>query len=340
MKLATYKDGSRNGQLVVVSRDLSTAHYATGVAHTLQQVLDDWNFMAPQLHDLSVELNHGKGRHVFPFDPAMCLAPLPRAFQWVSGAACGSHLEALREAHVMPARTALPKGKAPAVLWQLASDHLCGAQAPLVAPAPVSGLDCESGLAAVVGPVPAGSSPARALESIRLLMLVNSPVLRELQALEAAWGVGAVQSRLASAFSPVAITPDELGDNWSQGRVQCSLHTTLNGRQLGLGAVGPDMTLHFGQLVAQVAATRHLGAGCVVGTGPVSHASTVVDGERRWPHGSHCIAEQRAIETLQHGQAVTGYLQFGDVWGVDMKGSNGHSLFGAIAQRVEELATE
>jgi fumarylacetoacetate (FAA) hydrolase len=249
MKLATYKDGSRDGQLVVVSRDLSVAHYATGRAHTLQQVLDDWNFISPQLHDLYVELNHGKGRHTFPFDPARCMAPLPRAHQWVMG----------------HAGAAQPAGEA--WLQQLASDDLAGPCDPLVCADETLGAEVEPGLALAVDEVPLGASAARALEAVRLLMLFHTPRLRVLQTGDGAAGMGPVQSLLPGVFGPVAITPDELGDAWVRGRLALTLQVDWNGLRVAQCEVPEAMALHAGQVMARAAAHRRLRAGALVGCG-------------------------------------------------------------------------
>lgn len=345
MKLATYKDGSRDGQLVVVSRDLSLAHYATGAAHSLQQALDDWNFIAPQLQDVSLELNRGRARHAFVFDHSMCMAPLPRAHQCVRAAAYASHRDTLAEAGLLPERVrhAPPaaKGAAPRVLADLctlAGDAMQGATDPLPLPDEAWGLDFEASLAAITADIPAGSAPARALEGVRLLMLANTWCLREWQAHERAQGLSAVHSRPAQSFSPVAVTPDELGDAWVQGRVSLTLQTQWNGRRVGLCDAGADMTLHLGQLLAQAAATRALRAGTVVTTGPLSCPGVGEGSSRQWPQGFHSIVEKRAMEVLLQGQAATGYLRWGDTVRLDMKGRDGHSLMGALVQQVVEAA--
>ncbi len=343
MKLATYKDGSRDGQLVVVSRDLSLAHYATGAAHTLQQVLDDWNFIAPQLQDVSLELNRGRARHAFAFDPSMCMAPLPRAHQCVRATAYASHHDTLCDAGLLPERDrhASLTGKGPrglADLCTLAGDAMQGATDPVHLADEAWGLDFEAGLAAITADIPAGCAPARALEGVRLLALANTWCLRELQAHERAQGLSAVQSRPAQAFSPVAVTPDELGDAWAQGRIGLTLQTQWNGRRVGLCDAATDMTLHLGQLLAQVAATRALRAGTVVTTGPISCPGVGEGTARQWPQGFHTIVEKRAMDVLQQGQATTGYLRWGDTVRLDMKGRDGLSLMGALAQQVQETA--
>lgn len=323
MKLATLKDGSRDGQLVVVSRDLASAHYATGIASRLQQALDDWNFIGPQLQDLYDTLNHGKPRHAFPFDAALCLAPLPRAHSWFSAQACLSHVERLAQAEGREPPSHLKSR--PRLRLGDASQFL-GPEAPLPAAWCAQGLDFGAQLAVVSGDVPAGSPPAQALEGVRLLMLANDLTLRQLLPNEQAGGLGLVQSQPGTAFAPVAVTPDELGEAWDHGRVALKLLTRWNDRKVGLGDAAAGQHFHFGQLLAHVAAQRPLRAGTVLGAGPVSHADPAF--------GYHSIAEKRALETLADGQAVTGYLQPGDRVRHELKGRDGLSLFGAIDQAV------
>ena len=332
MKLATYQDGSRDGQLVVVSRDLETAHYATGIAHRLQQALDDWNFIAPQLQDLYETLNGGKARHAFPFDPAQCLAPLPRAYQWCDGSAYLNHVELVRAAR----GTEVPESyfKEP-LMYQGGSDDLQGARAPIRGLDPAWGIDFEAEVAVVTADVPQGATPEQGLDAVRLVMLANDVSLRELIPDELAKGFGFFQGKPAAAFSPVAVTPDELGDAWQDGRVHLTLQSTWNGRKVGLCDAGPDMRFSFGDLIAHAAKTRRLAAGTIVGSGTVSNPGVEKDGGRReWPKGYSCIAEKRAMEQLQDGAAKTGYLQPGDTVRIEMKGRDGQSVFGAIEQVV------
>ena len=314
MKLATYKDASRDGQLVVVSRDLSTAHYATGIASRLQQVLDDWRFMAPQLQHLYELLNSGKARHAFPFDPARCMAPLPRAYQWVTGPAYASHVERLAS---LPAAGLPPGLYAEPLLRQGGSDSFIGPRDDVVLSSEAGGIDFEAQLAVITGDVPMGASPEQALGSIRLLMLASDVCLRNL---------GVLQGRPMTAFGPVAVTPDEAGDAWRQGRLGLSLQTTWNGRKVGLCDAGEGMTFHFGQLLSHLCKMRPVSAGSIVGAGPVSHAD--------WRQGYGCIAEKRAVETAETGQATTRFMQFGDTLRIEVKGKNGQSLFGAIEQEI------
>jgi len=323
MKLATLKDGSRDGQLAVVARDLSCAHHATGIAGTLQRLLDDWNFLSPQLEDLYATLNEGKARHAFAFDPRQCMAPLPRAYQWVDGSAYLNHVELVRKARgaAMPASF-----HDDPLIYQGGSDDFLGPTDDAVFASADWGIDFESELAVVTGDVAIGTSPDRALEGVRLLMLVNDWSLRQLIPAELAKGFGFLQGKPATAFGPVAVTPDELGAAWQGGRVHLALESRWNGRRVGLTEAGPEMGFHFGQLIAHVAKTRRLRAGSIVGSGTVSNLD--------WSHGVSCIAELRAIETIQGGAPTTPYMQFGDTIRIEMTGRDGLSVFGAIDQRV------
>lgn len=337
MKLATYKDGSRDGQLVVVSRDLSTAHYATGIASKMQQLLDDWNFIAPQLHDLSVTLNHGKARHAFAFDPAMCMAPLPRAYQWADGSAYINHVELVRAARNSEVPDTFYTDP---LMYQGGSDDFIGPCDDVVVPSEDFGIDFEAELAVVTGDVPMGSTPEQALDGIRLIMLANDVSLRNLIPPELAKGFGFFQSKPATAFSPVAVTLDELGDAWQGGRVHLTMQSTWNGRKVGMCDAGPDMTFHFGQLIAHIAKTRNVRAGSIVGSGTVSNRGVEVKGKKDWPKGYSCIAEKRAIETILDGQPSTAYMKFGDTIRIEMKGKDGQSLFGAIDQTIAPLVKD
>lgn len=326
MKLATYKDGSRDGQLVVVSRDLSTAHYATGMAGTLQQALDDWNFVAPQLEDLSATLNHGRARHAFAFDPKQCAAPLPRAYQWADGSAYINHVELVRRSR----ESAVPESfYHDPLMYQGGSDDFLGPCDPIVCRTEDHGIDFEAEVAVVTGDVPMASTPEQALEGIRLLMLANDVSLRRLIPDELAKGFGFFQGKPATAFSPVAVTPDELGDAWRDGRVHLVMQSTWNGRKVGMCEAGPEMTFHFGQLIAHICKTRNVRAGSIVGSGTVSN--------KDWANGYSCIAERRAIETIEDGKASTDFMKFGDTIRIEMKGLDGHSVFGAIDQTVAPL---
>jgi len=325
MKLATYQDGSRDGQLIVVSRDLASAHYASGIATRLQQVVDDWNFLSPQLEELSQSLNHGKTRHSFPFDPRLCMAPLPRAFQWADGSAFINHVELVRKARA----ASVPESfYTDPLMYQGGSDDFIGACADIVCVSADHGIDFEAEVAVITGDVPMGTAPDAALEGIRLLMLANDVSLRHLIPAELAKGFGFVQSKPATAFSPVAVTPDELGAAWQGGRVHLNLESVWNGKRVGLCDAGPEMTFHFGQLIAHLCKTRNVRAGSVVGSGTVSN--------KDWSRGYSCIAEKRAIETIESGAPKTEFMQFGDTIRIEMKGADGMSVFGAIAQKVTQ----
>ena len=323
MKLATYKDGSRDGQLVVVSRDMALAHFAAGTATRLQQVLDDWNFLSPQLQDLYVTLNQGRARHAFAFEPRQCLAPLPRAYQWADGAAYLSHLTRLRQARgaELPASSATDP-----LMYQGGSDSFLGPRDDAWFGSDAWGIDFEAELAVITGDVEMGASPAQALDGVRLLMLANDWSLRNLVPAELDKGFGLLQSKPATAFSPVAVTPDELGAAWQGGRVHLVMQSAINGKPVGGCDAGPEMAFHFGQLIAHLAKTRNVRAGSVVGSGTVSNT----DATRGW----HCIAEQRAIETIDSGGPRTPYLVTGDTVRIEMTGRDGLSVFGAIEQCV------
>ena len=331
MKLATYKDGSRDGQLLVVSRDLSTAHYATGIAERMQQLLDDWNFISPQLQDLSETLNNGKTRNAFPFDPRQCMAPLPRAYQWVDGSAYINHVELVRAAR----KVEVPKSfYTDPLMYQGGSDDLLGACDDIVCPSEAFGIDFEAEVVVMTADVPMGATPERALEGIRLVALANDVSLRNLIPDELAKGFGFFQGKPATAFSPVAVTLDELGEAWHKGRLQLTLQSSWNGRKVGMCEAGADMTFHFGQLIAHVCKTRNVRAGSIVGGGTVSNRGVEVNGRMEWPNGYSCIAEKRAIETILDGQPGTAFMQYGDTIRIEMKGRDGQSVFGAIDQKV------
>ncbi len=353
MKLATYRDGSRDGQLVVVSRDLATAHYATGIADRLQQVLDDWNFISPQLQDLYEALNRpgdgaGKARHAFPFDPAMCMAPLPRACQWADGSAYINHVELVRLARhaEVPANYYTEP-----LMYQGGSDDLLGPCQDAVFADEAWGIDFEAEVAVITGDVPMQCTPERALEGIRLVMLANDWSLRHLVPDELAKSFGFLQSKPATAFSPVAVTLDEFGPQgdggvageegsksaWRKGKMSLPVQVQWNGRTVGLCDAGQDVTFHFGQLIAHLCKTRNVRAGSIIGSGTVSNKGVEVKGKKDWPKGYSCIAEKRAIETILDGEPKTDYMKFGDTVRIEVKGRDGQSVFGAIDQKVVKL---
>ena len=305
MKFASYQDATRDGQLVVVSRDLTQAVYPTHIANRLQQVLDDWNYLSPQLQDLSDLLNAERLRNAFAFNPAQCMAPLPRAYQWARGG--GFTSDAL-----LPAQTS--------------SDRFFGAQDAFVCADESAGLDFSAELAVATSDISQGCSPEKAIEGIRLVLLANHWTLQSLKS--------SYPNDVGTAFGPVAVTPDELGEAWSHGRVHLTLQSTLNGRKVGLSETGEDMAHHFGELIAALANSRKLTAGTLVGSGTVRSPGVEKNGQTDWPKGYHSITDKRAMETQQDGQAKTDFLQAGNAVRIEVKGRDGLSVFGAIAQDV------
>jgi fumarylacetoacetate (FAA) hydrolase len=301
-------------------------------------VLDDWNFLSPQLQDIFDALNAGRARHAFAFDPALCMAPLPRAYQQVQAHAYNSHTALLRQAAGLEPSNEPSDGPA---MFQGAGDALLGAQDGIRCASEALGLDFGAGIAVITGDIPQDCAAERALDGVRLLMLCNTYTLRALAPLGVGMGVMAgvaqVQSWPASAFSPVAITPDELGEDWSRGRVKLPLHCSWNGRKVGVCEAGVDMDYAFGQLLALAAKTRALRAGSIVMASPVSNAGVEKKGQWSWPKGFNSIAEKRAMETVQDGKPSADYLRYADTVRIEMHNADGHSLFGAIAQEVLPL---
>jgi fumarylacetoacetate (FAA) hydrolase len=326
MKLATLKDGTRDGQLMVVSRDLKTAQLADGVARTLQRALDDWTFISPQLDAIYHELNRGGGRRSFDFEPQNCMAPLPRAFQWADGSAYVNHVELVRKAR---------GAELPASFWeeplmyQGGSDELLGPTDDIILAHEEWGIDFEAEVCVITDDVAMGSTPDQAHQRIRLLMLANDVSLRNLIPEELAKGFGFVQSKPATSFSPVAVTPDELGDAWKNGKVHLPLLSTLNDKLVGKPHAGVDMVFNFPQLIAHLAKSRNVRAGSIIGSGTVSNKDA-----RR---GYSCIAEQRCLEMIAGGAPVTPFMAFGDTIRIEML-DDGKSVFGAIQQTVKQTA--
>jgi fumarylacetoacetate (FAA) hydrolase len=334
MKLATYKDGSRDGQLVVVSTDLSHAHYASHIAIKLQQVLDDWNFISPQLEDLYIDLNHGKLRHAFPFDPKMCMAPLPRAYQWIDGSAYMNHIELVRAGRQTQVSSDL---YASPLLYQGGSDDFIGPTDPILCPDEAYGIDFEAELAVITADVPMQTAAEDAVSAIRLVMLANDVTLRSLIPQEIDRGYGFYQSKPATSFSPVAVSVDELGGAWSKGRLHLNLSSYLNGRRVGFCEAGSQMTFGFGDLIAHACKTRNIRAGTIIGSGTVSNQAQTINSRKEWPTGYSCIAEKRAMELIQEGKISTEYLKYQDAVRIEMMGADGKSVFGAIDQIVAPL---
>lgn len=334
MKLATIHDGSRDGQLAVVSRDLKTAHMADAIAPTLQAALDDWAFIAPQLDSLYAQLNRGEARRAFEFEPHRCMAPLPRACQWVEGAAYLHHLELLQHAQHAQLAARLPDSlREEPLLAQGASDAFLGPHDDILLAHEEWGIDFGAGIAAIVDDVAMGATPDEAHGRIRLLMLSNSVSLRQLMPSELNKGFGFLQSKPATAFSPVAVTPDELGEAWRGGKIHLPLRATWNGHLAGQPDAGVDMDVNFAQLIAQLCRSRRAGAGSIVGSGVVSNRDTR---KRKAPPGYACIAERRALETVADGAPSTPYMRFGDTIRIEMLDEAGKQVFGAIEQTVRK----
>lgn len=337
MKLATLKNNSRDGQLVVVSRDLHRAIAVPHVANTLQQVMDNWDTLAPQLQEISNALNAGTLSDCVAFDEANCESPLPRAYQWADGSAYVNHVELVRKARnaEMP-----PSFWTDPLMYQGGSDDFIGPREDITLPAEEFGIDFEGEIAVITDDVDMGIDPEQARDHIKLLMLVNDVSLRGLIPAELAKGFGFFQSKPASSFSPVAVTPDELGSAWDGGKVHLPLLSEYNGKPFGKPNAGEDMTFDFGQLIAHLCKTRNMGAGSILGSGTVSNKQGTDYGTsiEEGGVGYSCIAEVRMIETIRDGKPTTPFMKFGDRIRIEMKDGNGNSIFGAIDQKVMKMA--
>lgn len=332
MKLASLKNGTRDGKLAVVSRDLTRYTEASFLVPTLQAALDNWQRIAPHLEALAESLEHGSVPSE-RFHEHDALSPLPRAYQWADGSAYVNHVELVRKAR---------NAEMPATFWteplmyQGGSDSFLSPRDPIVMADETYGIDMEAEIAVIVDDVPMGATLDQARGAIRLIMLVNDVSLRGLIPAELAKGFGFFQSKPSSAFSPVAVTPEELGDAWDGGKLHLPLLVDLNGKPFGRANAGIDMTFDFGQLVAHAAKTRPLCAGTIIGSGTVSNkldggpGKTVLEGGA----GYSCIAEIRTIETIEKGAPITPFMHFGDTVRIEMKDRTGHSIFGAIEQTV------
>ena len=332
MKLASLK-GGRDGRLVVVSKDLSRCADATAIARTMQAALDDWDAAAPRLKEIADALEAGRGASM-PFDPAQCAAPLPRAYQWLDGSAYVNHVALVRKARgaEMPASFWTDP-----LMYQGISDVLSGPLDPVRLADEAWGIDLEAEVVVVLGDVPMGASREVAAKAIKLIMLVNDVSLRNLTGPELAKGFGFVQSKPSSAFTPVAVTPDELGSAFDGAKVALPLLSFINGEPFGKPVCGNDMTFDFPTLIAHAAKTRALSAGTILGAGTVSNRDA--DGGPGKPIaegglGYSCIAEVRTVETINTGKPVTPFLKFGDRVRIEMLDKAGRSIFGAIDQEV------
>lgn len=323
MKLASLKAGGRDGTLVVVSRDLSRCVAVPRIAKTLQAALDNWESCSEPLLATAAKLEAGRAKAARKFDPAKAHSPLPRAYHWVDGSAYVNHVELVRKAR---------GAEMPESFWhdplvyQGGSDDFLGPRDDIDVASEDFGIDMEAETAVVTGDVPMGTPASAAGRYVRLLMLVNDVSLRNLIPAELAKGFGFYQSKPATAFSPVAVTPDELGDAFRDGRIHRPLRTELNGSLFGEPDCGTDMTFNFHQLIAHASRTRRLGAGTIVGSGTVSNYDR--------SKGSSCIAEKRMLETIEQGNPVTPFMRFGDRVRIEMLDERGCSIFGAIDQKV------
>jgi len=326
MKLASLKQGGRDGTLIVVSSDLTRAVAAHGVADTLQAALDGWAHMEPRLRALGDRLESGAAGEAFALDPAALASPLPRAYQWLDGSAYVNHVELVRKAR---------GAELPASFWtdplmyQGGSDGFLAPTDPIRAKDEAWGIDFEAEIAVVVDDVPMGVSAADAGRHVKLVMLVNDVSLRGLIPAELAKGFGFVHGKPPTAFGPVAVTPDALGDAWDGGRLQLPVLCTLNGAKVGWTEAGVDMTFDFPTLIAHAAKTRPLAAGTIIGSGTVSNSDQ--------KHGYSCIAEIRMIETIAGGKPTTPFMSFGDRIRIEVLDAAGASVFGAVEQVVEKV---
>ncbi|MYM36120.1 2-keto-4-pentenoate hydratase [Duganella sp. FT94W] len=333
MKLATLKDGSRDGRLVVVSRDLTRYQLVPAIAATLQHALDHWEHVAPRLQQVYVALNAGESVDAQPFDQQHCHSPLPRAYQWADGSAYINHVELVRKARNAEVPASFYTDP---LMYQGGSDSFVGPRDPIYALSEAWGIDLEAEVAVITSDVRMGAAPEEAAKAIRLVMLVNDVSLRNLIPNELAKGFGFFQSKPASAFSPVAVTPDELGANWADSKLRLPLLVELNRQPFGKPNAGEDMTFNFAQLAAHAAATRELAAGTIIGSGTVSnkqgglHGSSIANGGV----GYCCLAEVRMYETIETGAPQTPFLKFGDSVRIEMNDENGASIFGVIEQTV------
>ena len=327
MKLATLKEGDRDGTLVVVSRDRARAVRVSEIAATLQDALDRWDDAAPLLTGVYDRLNDDALASVVAVDPAALAAPLPRAYQWLDGSAYLSHVERVRKVRgaAMP-----PDANAAPLMYRGGSVPLLGPRDPILVADEGFGIDFEAEVAVIVGDLPMAAPPELASRAIRLVMLANDISLRHLIPGEFAKGLGFVHSKPPPAFSPVAVTPDEFGAAWDGTKVHLPLLSHVNDALFGRPNAGIDMTFDFAALIAHAAKTRPLGAGTIIGSGTVSNRDARV--------GFSCIAEKRAIEAIESGAPKTSFLRFGDRVRIEMVDAGGTSVFGAIEQQVVRYA--
>ena len=332
MKLASLKHG-RDGKLVIVSKDLSKAIPATGIADTLQQALDDWANIAPKLEARFQALNAGEIADSIAFDQTACASPLPRAYQWADGSAYVNHVELVRKAR----NAEMPDSfwREP-LMYQGGSDSFIGPREDIPLASEEWGIDFEAEVAVITDDVPMGTSADDIEPHIKLFMLANDVSLRALIPGELAKGFGFFQSKPSSAFSPVGVTADELGDTWQDGKVTLPMRVNYNNAPFGKADAGKDMTFSFPEIIAHAAKSRPLAAGAIIGSGTISnkqdttHGSAIADGGV----GYSCIAEVRMIETINSGKPSTPFMKFGDTVRIEMKDADDHSIFGTIDQKI------
>ncbi len=322
MKLATLKTSSRDGALVVVRRDLQTYSPAGDIAPTLQDALDRWDDVAPQLESRADALERGD-IDAAALDMQQLDAPLPRAYEWVDGSAYINHIILVRKARGAEPPASLETDP---LVYQGGSSSLLGPRDDIVLADEAWGLDFESEICAILGDVPEGTTADRAEPKIRLLTLCNDVSLRKLIPAELAKGFGFFNSKPATAFGPVAVTPDELGDAWNGGRVHLPLRSIYNEELIGDPESGPEMHFSFFDLIQHIAKTRSFQAGTILGSGTVSNADR--------SRGVSCLAERRMIETIDHGEPTTPFMRVGDSIEIEMLAKDGQSVFGRIAQKV------
>ena len=318
MKLASLKS-ARDGELIIVSEDLTRAKAVPEIAPTMQTALDNWNTLSPALEAVYQCINNHSEKETFTFDPVLCAAPLPRAHQWLDGSAYLHHVELVRKARgaQMP-----PEFLTDPLMYQGISDQLLGPRDPAYFDTEEWGIDFEAEVVVMTDDVPMGVTPDHAGEHIKLLTLVNDVSLRNLIPQELGKGFGFLQSKPPSAYAPVAITPDELGHHWQDYKIHLPLHVHYNEEQYGAPNCGQDMNFNFAQLIAHAAKSRPLGAGTMLGSGTISN--------RDEHSGSCCLAEKRMLEIIASGKAETPFMKFGDRVRIEMFNEDNNSLFGAI----------
>jgi fumarylacetoacetate (FAA) hydrolase len=332
MKLASLKSG-RDGRLVVVSRDLSRCADASAVASTLQAALDNWDAVVPRLTEISDSLEANRIAHL-PFDPAKAASPLPRAYQWLDGSAYVNHVALVRQARGVEVP---PSFWTDPLMYQGISDIVMAPRDPIPLADEAYGADIEAEVVVVLGDLPMGATREQAAKAIRLIMLVNDVTLRNITGPELAKGFGFLQSKPPSAFTPVAVTPDELGKAWDGAKVDLPLLSFINGKPFGKPMCSVDMTFDFPTLIMHAAKTRPLGAGTILGAGTVSNRDAHGGPGKPISEGGlgySCIAEIRTVETIQHGKPSTPFLKYGDKVRIEMDDKDGRSIFGAIEQEV------